>query len=81
VLKFALYWLIYALEIPKAKIEVFLHLYNDMDVKKEMGYWSKELKMPLKQFAKPYIKKSFREKLTHKGFGHGTCGLRISSIL
>ena len=52
-----------------------------MDIKKEMKYWSRELKMPLKQFAKPYIKKSFREKLTHKGFGHGTCGLRISSIL
>jgi hypothetical protein len=81
VLKFTLYWLTYALEIPKAKIQVFLHLYNDMDIKKEMEYWSRELKMPLKQFAKPYIKESSRLGLTQKGFGHGTCGLRISSIL
>src|ERR1035437_5465266 len=81
VLKFTLYWLTYALEIPKAKIEVFLHLYNDMDIKKEMEYWSRELKMPLKQFAKPYIKESSRISLTHKGFGHGTCGLRVSNIL
>jgi hypothetical protein len=81
VLKFTLYWLTYALEIPKAKIEVFLHLYNDMDIKKEMEYWSRELKMPLKQFAKPYIKESSRVGLTQKGFGHGTCGLRVSNVL
>jgi hypothetical protein len=81
VLKFALYWLTYALEIPKVKIEVFLHLYNDMDIKKEIEYWSRALKMPLKQFAKPYIKESSRVNLTQKGFGHGTCGLRVSNIL
>ena len=81
VLKFTLYWLMNALEIPKEKIQVFLHLYNDMDIKKEMKYWSKELKMPLSQFAKPFIKESSRIKITHKGFGHGTCGLRVSSIL
>ena len=81
VLNFTLYWLTYALGIPKAKIEVFLHLYKDMDIKKEMEYWSRELKMPLKQFAKPYVKESLRVNLTHKGFGHGTCGLRVSNIL
>ncbi len=81
VLKFTLYWLRKALKIPKNKIEVFLHLYNDMDIKKEMNYWSRELKMPLNQFAKPYIKNSSRINIIHKGFGHGTCGLRVSSIL
>jgi len=81
VLKFTLYWLTHALEIPKERIQVFLHLYNDMDVKKEMEYWSEELKMPLKQFAKPFIKESLRVDITHKGFGHGTCGLRVSNIL
>ena len=81
VLKFTLYWLMHALKIPKAKIQVFLHLYNDMDIKNEMKFWSKELKIPLKQFAKPFIKESSRVNLTHKGFGHGTCGLRVSNIL
>lgn len=52
-----------------------------MDVKEEMKYWSKELKMPLTQFAKPFIKESSRADITHKGFGHGTCGLRVSNIL
>lgn len=81
VLKFTLYWLTYALEIPKDKIQVFLHLYNDMDIKKEMEYWSRELNIPLSRFAKPYIKESSRVSLTQKGFGHGTCGLRVSNIL
>jgi hypothetical protein len=81
VLKFTLYWMTYTLGVSKEKIEVFLHLYNDMDIKKEMEYWSKELKMPLAQFAKPYIKESLRVNLTQKGFGHGTCGLRVCDVL
>ena len=48
-----------------------------MDVEKEITFWSKTLKIPLSQFGKPYIKSSNRENLTHKGFGHGTCGLAI----
>lgn len=81
VLKFTLYWMIYALEIPRGRIKVTLHLYNDMDVKKEMRFWSDELKLPLSQFSKPYIKESARANINHKGFGHGTCGLLVSNIL
>ncbi len=81
VLKFALYWMVNGLEIPKEQIKVTLHLYKDMNIKQEMDYWSKELKLPLSQFAKPYIKESTRINLTHKGFGHGTCGLLVSKIL
>ncbi len=81
VLKFALFWMIHGLEIPKEKIKITLHLYKDMNIQKEMSYWSSELKLPLSQFAKPYIKESTRINLTHKGFGHGTCGLLVSNIL
>jgi hypothetical protein len=81
VMRFTLFWLIKALRVPREKIEVFLHLYQDMNIKEEMEYWSRELKIPLTQFAKPYIKKSSRLGIGHKGFGHGTCGLRVSSIL
>jgi len=80
VLKFTLYWLTYGLKIPKEKIKVFMHLYSDMNIQKSIEFWSKELKMPKTQFAKPYIKPSKRSNLTHKGFGHGTCGLLVSSI-
>ncbi len=81
VLKFTLYWLTYGLKIPKEKIKVFIHLYSDMDIEEAVGFWSKELKIPKTQFAKPYIKASTRASLTHKGFGHGTCGLVVSNIL
>ena len=81
VMKFSLFWLTEILMIPKNRIRVYLHLYKDMNINNEMDYWSKELQIPLNQFAKPYIKESTREGLTHKGFGHGTCALVISIIL
>lgn len=77
VIKFALYWVMNGLNIPKERIQVFLHLYSDMNEIEEKDYWSKELHIPLDQFAKPYIKKSKRIDLDHKGFGHGTCGIRV----
>ena len=81
VIKFTLYWMVHALEIPKDRIKVTLHLYNDMNIKKEIKFWSNELKLPLSQFSKPYIKESTRVNINHKGFGHGTCGLLVSNIL
>jgi hypothetical protein len=80
VMKFTLYWMVYGLKIPKEKIKVCLHLYIDMDIELEKNYWSEVLHIPLSQFAKPYIKESLRSSLTHKGFGHGTCGLLVSNI-
>ncbi len=77
VMKFILHWLIEALEIPEKKIRVYLHLYSDMDVKEEMKFWSNELKIPLSRFNKPYIKKSKKADIDHRGFGHGTCGLLV----
>lgn len=81
VLKFTLHWMMEALNIPKEKIQVYLHLYNDMAIKKEINFWSKELHMPKNQFARPYIKKSKRINVDHKGFGHGTCGLRVNNTV
>ena len=80
VLKFELYWLAKICSVPKDKIRVYLHLYKDMDIDKEISFWSKQLKIPLGQFIKPYVKSSNREDLTQKGFGHGTCGLIVNDI-
>lgn len=77
VLKFTLCWLTHALHIPKEKIKAFVHLYNDMNIKQELQFWSQELQLPLTQFSKPYIKESKRIDVDHKGFGHGTCGLIV----
>lgn len=80
VLKFMLYWLKNIFKIPQNKIRVHLHLYSDMDIQQEMVYWNKELKLPLSQFNKPYIKESTRTNIDHKGIGHGTCGLAVNKI-
>lgn len=75
VIQFALYWLDKAFEIPKSKMRILLHLYSDMNIEEETCFWSQILRIPTEQFNKPYIKKTTRQGLTYKSFGHGTCNL------
>lgn len=64
------------MKISKNKLRVRLHLYKDMNIVRETRYWSKSLAIPVEQFRKPYVKKSFLSGLTYKtGHGHGTCNL------
>ncbi len=71
-------WIIKYLKIPKEKINIQLHLYNDMDIDKEIVFWSNKLNIPKKQFTKPYIKQSSIKAINQKGgFGHGTCNITI----
>ncbi|MDO8570012.1 MAG: hypothetical protein Q7R97_00310 [Candidatus Daviesbacteria bacterium] len=81
VLMFAIYWMMNALEVPKERIKIGLHLYKDMDIEKEIDFWSRTLVIPKTQFNKPYIKKTNREDLTYKGYGHGTCNLRCGTVV
>jgi hypothetical protein len=83
IVKFYIYWLINYFKIDRNKIKIKLHLYKDMDIKKEIIFWTKELKIKKSQFAKPYIKNSNKSGLTYKnGFGHGTCNAAVcNSIL
>jgi hypothetical protein len=80
VVKFALLWIIKALKVPKNKIKIELHLYSDMDTVGEISFWAKTLNVPIAQFYKPYIKKSTRASIDHKGFGHGTCGIVVNDV-
>jgi len=73
--------MLHTLEIPKSKIRVLLHLYQDMDKDEAILYWSKNLSISRSQFSKPYVKKSLLSKLDHKGYGHGTCMLVVSDTL
>ena len=82
VIKFFIYWVTKVLSVPKEKIKIQLHLYNDMDVNEEIKYWSNILKMPKTQFNRPYIKKTSSKRINHKGgFGHGTCSARVANTL
>jgi hypothetical protein len=74
IIKFFIRWLIKILEVPKEEIKIHLHLYRDMDIKREIEFWRKNLNISVGQFTKPYIKKSSYKSINHKGtFGHGTC--------
>lgn len=77
ILRFFLKWL-KLFNIDNEKLYITLQLYSDMDIKKEIKFWSKELKLPEYSFKKPYVKTSTLSGITYKrGFGHGTCNIRI----
>jgi len=81
VIRFFIYWLKKSLAIPKKKVRILLHLYNDTNINNELNYWSKILRIPLRQFNRSYIKKTPSTRINHKGgFGHGTCNVRINSV-
>lgn len=80
IVKFTLFWYTKILKIPKDSTKVSLQLYRDMDIKKEIHYWSKLLKIPLTNFWKPYIKNSHTKDIDHSGYKHGTCGLYYGSV-
>ncbi len=74
-LRFFIFWL-QAFGVSKNRLRVHIHLYADMDIKKELRYWSKALDLPLTSFTKPYIKTSNRSELSYKQkFMHGTCNV------
>ena len=74
-IKFFVKWL-EILKVKKDKLRVVLHLYNDMNVIKEMKFWSDYINIPISQFRKPYIKNTRLCDITYKsGFGHGTCSV------
>jgi len=78
IIKFFIRWFVKVFMVSKNKFRVQLHLYNDMNIDKEIDFWSLKLKIPRSQFTKPSIKKSFLKNLSYKrGFGHGTCNLRV----
>jgi hypothetical protein len=79
-LKFVMAWLT-LLGVPMSKMKVHLHLYADMNIKKQMKFWSKILGLPLSQFRKPYIKNTSLLSLTYKnGFGQGTCSILVGDV-
>lgn len=81
IIKFFMNWLNKSFSVPKNKMHIQLHLYNDMNIDNELGFWSKMLKIPLTQFSRPYIKKTSSVRINHKGgFGHGTCNLRVNDV-
>lgn len=77
--KFFIYWATKFLNLDRSKIRVHLHLYSDMNVKKEKKFWSVALDIPQTQFTKPYIKKNSSKMINRGTFGHGTCAIKVAN--
>lgn len=64
------------LKIEKRNIRVKLHLYKDMDINKEISFWSRKLQVKKDNFLKPYIKNSNISDISYiSNFKHGTCNV------
>ncbi|MDP2951533.1 MAG: helix-turn-helix domain-containing protein [bacterium] len=80
IINFFLFWLVKSLGVPKTMVRIQLQLYSDMNIEKEIDFWSKALNITKQQFTRPYIKKSLSTRINHQGgFGHGTCGIRLGN--
>lgn len=78
-MSFFVFWLTKILNIPKENLRVRLHIYNDMDEEREKQFWSSQLKIPLNQFYKSYVKQTTLSGLTFKGYTHGTCNVSVGN--
>ncbi len=80
-LKVHLRWL-EILGVSKEKLKIKLHLYKDMDMYKEISFWSKELGIEKSKFNKTWMKDSKMSNLTYKNnFGHGTCNIILNDTI
>jgi len=78
-LKVYIKWL-NVLGVSKSDLRIKLHLYRDMNIEKEISFWTQELGVKKSQFRKSYIKDSTHSKLNYKnGFGHGTCNVIVDN--
>lgn len=73
-IKFFMKWLIKN-GVPYKKIYARLHLYSDMNIEKEINFWSKAISLPKRQFKKPYVKESKKANINFQSYGHGTCNI------
>lgn len=74
-LQFFIKWL-ELFEFPKSTLRAHLHLYSDMNIKKQTQFWAKTLGLSTSQFRNPYIKENLSTSITYKtGFGQGTCSI------
>lgn len=64
------------LKVSKDKLKVKLNLYKDMNVDREISFWSRELGIDREKFYKVSVKNSKMVDLTYKNnFNHGTCNI------
>lgn len=81
VVSFFVNWLNKFLEIPCNRIKVGLHLYENMNIPKEVKFWKTHLGFMEHQFYKPQVRKLKESSFSYRGsFGHGTCAVLFNGV-
>ena len=81
IIKFFIQWLNEFLKIPKEKMKVGLHLYENMNIEKEKEFWETELSFRESQFYKPSIRKLKKASFSYKEPSrHGTCVIYVLGV-
>lgn len=69
-------FLLHSCRVPREKIHVWLILYPDLNEQATMSYWSRVLKIPRRQFLKPYRSQG-KEK--RRKAPYGICTVQVYS--
>lgn len=78
IIKFFIRWMERFLYIGKEALKVQLHLYENMDVEAETGFWRTSLGWSKEQFYKPSIRKLRKASFSYReSYRHGTCSLYL----
>jgi len=77
-IRFFINWLEKFFDISKERIKISLHLYENMDIDKEKGFWKDKLNIKDFQIYKPWVSKLKEGSFTYReSFRHGTCTVRV----
>ena len=79
---FYLNWLerCFGLNRLNGKIKYHLVLYSDMDISKELEFWSGYIGVPVELFGRCYVKKSKLSGINFVNFRHGTCRVVVGDV-
>lgn len=81
IIKFFIKWMTEFLNIPKGKMKAELHLYDNMNITEEIGFWKKQLGFKDNQLYKTQIRKWQKSSFSYKeSFRHGTCKIHYGGV-
>lgn len=81
IINFFIQWLVRFLNVDKNLIKVQLHLYEDMNIEKEVKFWQNILGMGISQFYKPSVRNLKKASFTYKdSIRHGTCAIYVLRV-
>jgi hypothetical protein len=81
IITFFVWWLQKFLDIPKSRMRVQLHLYENMKLSDERVFWSKQTKIPLQQFYKDQVRPIRPGSFSYsESFRHGTCKIYVNGL-